>query len=237
MNGFDPFAVFKLLDPFDDETLTTADETMTTADEALLRRVMSGSAEPPSHPDRLKRWLGGGTILAVVVASAAFAVIRKDHPTNALGVACYQSASLRSAVDGLSSTDDPVAACAKPWLDGTFGNGTVPKLSACVNRAGAAAVFPGGEDVCSRLGLADFVSGNRADQQAAVALQDALTSEFAGRCYRQQQALDEASRLLGASGLTGWTVQPGEFPEGSECAAPGLDMQSKTIVVVGARAP
>lgn len=177
-------------------------------------------------------------MLGAIASATAFTMLRDQRASNPLGVACHRSADDSSDVVGLPPAVDPVAACEEPWLDGTFGNGSVPPLIGCVNDAGVASVFPGNVSVCRTLGLADLRPGRTDEQQAMVDLENRLVEDFLGACYRQQDALDHANSLLAASVLEDWTVQLAEpFPTGSECAAAGLIKESKTVMVLGSRSP
>ncbi len=177
-------------------------------------------------------------MVVVVLATAAFALLRHDRASNPATVVCYRTVDVNGDRAALEPSLDPVAACAAPWRDGTFSTDGPPALVGCVNAAGVAAVFPGVESdgVCSRLGLPALVLGRSADQDAIVALQGHLADTFLSACFDQNASLAKAQELLGASGLKGWKVQLAEaFPPGLDCGAPGVLADAKTVLVGGGR--
>lgn len=232
MSRRDPFEIFGLLDPFDDEAFGDVDV-------AVLARITSSPQHPVSAPRRRARpWLIGGGIAVVMLATAAFALLRHDRASNPTGVVCYRTADINGDRAALEPSLDPVAACARPWRDGTFSTDGPPAMVGCVNAAGIAAVFPGtsSDAVCSRLGLPGLVLGRSKDEEAIVTLQQRLADTFSASCYDQTASLAKAQELLDGSGLTGWTVQLAEaFPPGLDCGGPGVLVDTKTVIVGGVR--
>jgi hypothetical protein len=171
-----------------------------------------------------------------VVATAAFTYLHREQASNPTGVLCYATADLDGDRAVLPPDIDPVAACQKPWTDGTFSHAGAPPLAGCVNDAGVATVLPGDQSVCSRLGLADLEPGRSDDQQAIVELGDRLQEAFSADCIHQDDAMVLAQQLLDESGLAGWTVQLAEdFPAGMECGLGSVLPETNTVIVGGAR--
>lgn len=245
MSGRDPFELLSELNPFVDEFGGFGD-----ADEALLLRILEtpvtatqtkepvGSRESAVSRARGRGpWVIGGVVALVVLSTAAFAVLRRDRASDPTGVLCYATADVDAGDRAvLPPSDDPVAACAVPWSDGTFSRAGAPALVGCVNDAGVATVFPGDPSVCSQLGLAELEPGRTVEQQAVVDLGDRLIDAFTNECVDQDDAVPVAQGLLDASGLEGWTVQLAEdFPHGLECGIATPLPDTRTVIVGGAR--
>jgi hypothetical protein len=230
VNARDPFELFGLLDPDDDEPLTGEDE-------KRLRRILEtpvvGGPRNRGGSRRLVIAIAAG---AVVMATAAFAVLHRDRASNPTAILCYRTADLNGDRAALPAAVDPIAVCGTPWSDGTFSRTGSPKLVGCVNSSRVAVVFPGDPDLCSRLGLAELAADRSVEQQAVVDLQDRLAEIFSANCYHQAEALTEAQQVLDESHLAGWTVHLAEdFPPGLECGAPGVLPDTKTVTVGGGR--
>lgn len=232
MSGHDPFEVFARVNPFAGEFGPTPD------DERRLTEII---ATPVQGGDRRGWWsrrrIGVTVGLGVaVLATAAFAVTRREQASDPTGTGCYASAALDGDIVVLGVVDDPVAACSTLWSDGTLGTGGVGALTACVNEAGVAVVFPDTAAVCSRLGLGEYVAGRSDEQQALADLHERMAEFYSADCYRQADAITTAQQLLDESGLEGWTVELAEdFPPGLDCgvATPITDL--RTVIVGGAR--
>lgn len=233
MTSRDPIELFGLLDPYVDEPFTEDDE-------ARLLRIIEtpvvGEPDPGHDRRRGRPWVITSIVGVAALTTAAFAVLHQQRASNPVAIACHRQADLQSDRVEVAPAADPVAACAVPWSDGTWSNSGPPVLAACVSDSGVAAVFPGDRTVCSKLGLAELESDRTDEQQAIVGLQDRLTAAFTALCYRQDESLAEAQKLLDESHLAGWTVQLAEaFPPGLECGAPGVLPDAKTVIVGGGR--
>lgn len=230
MNERDPIELFGLLDP----TEAISD---TERDEALLAEIVGADRPTPRKIDR-RRWITGGAIAAAGLATAAFAVLRVSPVDDPTAVTCMVTTDPDGDRFGLPASDDPVAACAELWTDGTLGTGQPPRLAACVNDVGAAVVFPSGSAICSRLGLAELDAGLSDEQQRVVDVQDALAELFGTRCFTQDAAIEETRRRLDAARLTEWTIDvPEPFDATGMCAGPGFDVNTQRVVLSAVREP
>lgn len=236
MSGRDPFDVVAELNPFAGEF-----DELTQADEALLLRILetpvTGRTPSASRSgSRRRRWLTGGAVGVAVVATAAFTYLHREQASNPTGVLCYSTADIDGDRAVLPPGVDPVAACQRPWTDGTFSHAGAPPLAGCVNDAGVATVLPGDQSVCSRLGLAELEPGRSDEQQAIVELGDRLQEGFYADCVQQDDAMALAQQIVDESGLDGWRVQLAEdFPAGMECGVGSMLPETKTVIVGGAR--
>jgi hypothetical protein len=231
MNPRDPFEVFERLDPFEPDVSMVTD-----ADEERLQRILASPISVPQSKSGRRRWMLGLGVGAMVVATAAFALVRREHATNPTGIACYAAANLDAEIAVVGPSLDPITSCATAWSDGTLSSAGAPQLTACVTETGVVAVFPGDVAVCSKLGLAELDPERNDEQQAVVELQERMASVYSGACLRQPDALATAQRLLDESGLTGWKVQLAEnFPPGLECGAATPLPELRTVIVGGAR--
>jgi hypothetical protein len=234
MTGTDPIELFNHLDPgrnLDRDDVARRDA------EILAYILQQPRTASTASLSRRKPWLLGGALAVVVLATAAFAVLRTSSVSDPTAVACMVSSDPQGDVVGLAPSSDPVAACAELWTNGTLGDGAVPPLSGCVNEAGAAAVYPAGAEICSKLGLAELEAGFSDEQSRIVALQDSLADTFFADCYDLDAALVEAQRQLDASGLPGWTVvNPEPFDTSRPCAGSGLDLDMQQVLIIGVRA-
>lgn len=140
----------------------------------LIERHIAKSDQP--RPGRIRRWgsrplaLVGVAVAACAAATAAAIYTAWAPATLSNEVRCYAVASLEhgdsfpgttttqaeNATTGeISSGISAVEQCASLWRQGFVveGASSVPNLVACVLPEGAAAVFPGEDDTCRRLGL------------------------------------------------------------------------------------
>lgn len=233
MNGTDPYKLFKQLDP--SRGLDPNDIEQRNAD--VLREILQQPRHSKSAArSRRRSWLLGGGLAVVVLATAAFAFIRASTVSDPLAVSCMATNDLDSDTVALRSSNDPVSACGELWETGVLGTGEVPDLSGCVNATGAAVVFPSTRDICGRLGLAELEPGLTDEQRIISSLEDSLVTAFAGGCYEQAAAVDEAQRQLDETGLEDWTVSaPEPFAEDATCAVGGVDIAAQQIIVIGGR--
>ena len=235
MTGTDPIEMFKHLDP----SRHLDPDDVARRDAEILAHILQQPRTPSVTAwARRRPWLSGGGLAAVVLATAAFAVVRISSVSDPTGVACMASIDPQGDVVALAPSTDPVAACEVLWADGTLGDGEVPPLSGCVNTAGLAAVYPAKSEICSKLGLAELDPELSDDQTRIVALQESLTDTFLADCFDLDTAVAETQRQLDDSNLTGWTVViPEPFDNTRPCAAAGIDPAAQQILIFGARAP
>lgn len=199
---------------------------------AVHAHAAKGSRRSARNP-----WILGGGAVAIVLATAAFAVLRSSPVSDPTAVSCLATTDLNGDLVGLAASEDPVDACRQLWADGTLGNGDVPPLTGCVNEAGAAAVVPADGAVCSRLGLDELEPGITDEQQAVLDVNESLIDLFGTNCFEQDAAVAEVQRQLDAAGLEAWTVDvPEPFEPATPCAVPGVDIDNQRLFVIGARA-
>lgn len=228
MKPTDPIELFKHLEP-----PIPAEAEQRNA--SILAAVHGHAAKTRQRRGR-NPWIIGGGAVAIVLATAAFAVLRTSTVSDPTAVSCLATTDLEGDLVGLAASEDPVEACRQLWIDGTLGNGDVPPLTGCVNEAGAAAVVPADGAVCNRLGLDELEPGMSAEQQAVLNVNDSLIDLFGSECFEQDEAVAEVQRQLDAANLDVWTVAvPEPFDPATPCAGPGVDTDNKRIFVIGAR--
>ena len=231
MNERDPLDVFSRVNPFAGDV-----DAYTEADEARLLRIMETPVAGGTRRVSGRRLVVVVGVGVVVLATAAFAFLRREQASDPTGVACFAAADPNADLVVLGPSDDPVAACATAWSVGSLSNDGAPPLTGCVNDAGVASVFPGDPSVCSKLDLAELIPGRNAEHQAIVKLQQQMAEFYSADCYRQPKALATAQQLLDESGLTGWSVQLAEdFPPGFECGIATPLPDTRTVIVGGGR--
>lgn len=228
MTNTDPFELFKLLEP-------SGAEEQRRSDDDILAFVVEQPLKSPSRRSKRRWWIVGGGIGCVALATAAFAVLRSEPVTEPTAVACMTSPSLSGDVWGLGGVADPIEACAELWTNGSIGSGTVPELTACVNDAGVATVFPAGKNICNQLGLASAETGLSDEHQRVLEMQERVIDTLAAGCFDRNDAAAEVQRILDEFELEDWTVEPGPgFSLDSECAGPGIDTRSRVVFLAGA---
>ena len=228
MKPTDPIELFTQLEP-----PTPADAEQRNAD--ILAAVHAHTAKNSRRRGR-NPWILGGGAVAIVLATAAFAVLRTSTVSDPTAVSCLATADLDGDLVGLAASADPVEACRQLWIDRTLGAGDVPPLTGCVNDAGAAAVVPADGAVCNRLGLDELEPGLSDEQQAVLKVSDSLIDLFQRNCFEQDAAVAEARRQLDAASLVDWAVDvPEMFDPATPCAVTGVDIDNQRIFVIGAR--
>jgi len=229
MKPTDPVDLFQQLEP---PTPGNAEE----RDASILAAVHAHVATK-QKPRSRNPWILGGGAVAIVLTTAAFAVLRTSPVSDPTAVSCYATVDLEGDLVALAASDDPIQACRQLWIDGTLGNGGVPPLAGCVNNAGAAAVVPGEGVLCNRLGLDELEAGLTVEQQTVVDINAVLIDRFGTECFDQVAAVEEVQRQIDNAGLDSWTVDsPEAFDPSTPCAVPGIDTENRRIFVIGARA-
>ncbi len=242
----DPFEILCAYDPVDQSEIDAYVQIH--AAEVKQRILASPRLLPPTGdvitvPGPVispRRWPRIAAVAAsvAVLAAAAFVVTRSAETTEV--VTCYEGLSLESDRVGIQPEGRDPAACAEVWQSGTLVNDlvaqpfSVPPLSACVDDAGAIAVFPTADAaICADLGLALLdLEAPLPGAGEIVVVQDALR-EFIGLqgCVPADILAAEARTRLDAAGLTDWSVEaPAEQTTGT-CAFFGIDDRTKTIVI------
>ena len=154
-----------------------------TATEQMLADVVAGSNAPAGHRRKAVTWVAGAAVVGVAVAGAAVAreafapapdrSLARCHTTADPGRGDNFAGSSVAAADanGVVAIDRAIESCADLWRQGMFtlgsdhrvgepnpaGSAAVPPLVGCVDPDGVAAVFPGGKNLCTSLGLAVLV--------------------------------------------------------------------------------
>ncbi len=177
-------------------------------------------------PTRRLGWALAIVLVATSGATAASLVLTSDDIS--LGsVACLDSTR---TLDELGSSvfvepsGDPVAACARVWRAGHFGNppGQVPELVACASAARPIVVVPGGSGTCAELRLeplpADYAASAAAFGRAkAILTRDWDLNRPRSACEHPATALGHARTLLRDANVRGVGV---ELAGNGSCAGP-----------------
>jgi AcrR family transcriptional regulator len=226
----DPIDLLRRLNP-------AARERYRDEDDAVLATILDG--RPTEARDdlrdrrRLRHLVAAGLAVSAVTATAAWVVLHEEPVTNPLQVACHATADLGGDRTGVAEAGDPVAACSAVWATGVFGPGPVPELTACTTASGTAAVFPGGPDVCARLGLA-AVSSMEIEVDAVHRLDARLRVELGSRCVGRDEAVRIVEKIFAELRLDDWAIElSGPFSAGRPCTASGVDPERRTVSIGG----
>lgn len=205
-------------------------------DEDLLSTITASPVVVKVGSARRRRtvWAVTGTTV-IVLAVAAFAILREESPSNPTAALCYSEASARPAVmHGLVGASDPIESCAELWRNGVIALGDAPALTGCITDAGSIAVVPGQQQVCAELGLANWVGELTDEELELINFQQSVIDRFASRCVPRFEAADLAQQLLDDAGLTDWAVADNDnWNAKRPCAGPGVDPATKTVTVGG----
>ena len=175
-------------------------------------------------------------IAALVAAGAAYLYTRE--PSRSLDVGCYQEARLPSTVFVVPASGAPADACRRVWRGGAFSPTPIPaELTACVLRPGTIGVFPGGPEVCGRLGLskASDIPPRRATAIAELRGRLSAASRDTD-CLAPEETRVLVQRALADIGLDDWTVDGGGFTADRPCTTFSIDEPAKRVVLVPSRA-
>ena len=206
-------------------------------DEALLATILAGAAgerrDELRGRRRIKHLAVAAAAVTAVGATAAWVVLREEPITNPLQVACHATADVGGDRMAVADAGDPIGACAAVWATGVFGAGPVPQLTACTTASGTAAVFPGGRDVCARLGLAT-VASTQVELDAARELDARLRLELGPRCIGKDEAIAMVDAMFAELGLDDWTVElTAPFSADRPCTASGVDSERRAVSIGG----
>lgn len=229
MSVRDPFDILAALNPVPGLIETSPQ------DEALLATIIA--AMPSSTGKRRRRaWITGGTAVTVVVL-AAFAVLRQESASSPLQLTCYTTAQQPPAEQfGIPMEDDPVRACQRLWRNGTISGTEPPTLTACVSDGGIVAVVPGGQQICSRLGLANWVGALTDDDGQVIAFADELATAFAASCITESEAVAAAQAVIDKYLLDDWAiVQRGGYTPERACSLAGAVPEQHLVVIASRR--
>lgn len=222
----DPIELLRRLNPVSAEPYTDADE-------VALQAILDAPPDELRDRRRIRHLTVGGIVLAGVVATAAWVALHEAPVTNPLQIACHATAERGVHRYVVADPGDPVAACAALWATGVFGDVAVPELTACTNESGTAAVFPGGPDVCARLGFAGVAPTEVAPDDVYL-LAARLRTEFGPRCVPRDEAVRIVEALFDELGLDAWTIElTAPFHAGRPCTASGVDPARRTVSIGG----
>jgi hypothetical protein len=231
MSRPDPFDLLKRLSPIAREQLRAEDEAQLAS---ILDERVSG--ESPFALDRRqpRRVAAAAVVVSLVLATAAWVVLRRESVDDPLQVACHREASLDSDRHVVAQAGDPLGSCAAVWATGEFGPGPVPPLTACASDIDLAVVFPGGPGVCSRLGLAELAPFP-GDVTPVEELQAQLRAALSLACVATARAVEVVEGALARSALADWEVKAvTPTDDDRPCATFDADPGTR-VVSIGAR--
>lgn len=229
MSVRDPFEILAALNPVPGLSETSPQ------DDVLLATIIA--ATPSSRgTGRRRLWITGGTAVAVVVL-AAFAVLRQQSASSPLQLTCYTTAQQPPPEQfGIPMEDDPVKACQQLWRNGTISGTEPPTLTVCVNDGGIVAVIPGDQQICSRLGLANWVGALTDDDGQVMAFADELATTFAASCITEPDAIATAQAVIDKYRLDDWTiVQQGGYTPQRACSLAAAVPEQHLVVIASRR--
>ncbi|MEQ1701189.1 MAG: hypothetical protein ABMA25_13835 [Ilumatobacteraceae bacterium] len=204
-------------------------------DDEMLATILAMPVQPAKRrPRRRTIWIGAG-VTVVGVGLAAFAFTREESPRNPIHLVCYDTPQERpSAQHVIAMAADPIAACGELWTNGQIASlDQVPPLTACVLKTGFVAVIPGTQEVCSKLGIANWV-GELSDEEAnLLAFQEAIVATFGDQCVGEADAERLISSLLEQFGLSDWTViKRGGYSATRQCTSAPTDAGSRLVILL-----
>lgn len=237
----DPFVVLQALRPVTDHHRLEIGEVPHA--EALLVHVLERAARPvtvlPSRSRR--RWVVAASVVtgSLVVASAAAAILWQRQSGDEGVVACWSEApspDARRFEMRIDAGDDPVAACARLWTDGTFATTGQPPSQACAAGDGATAVIPGGASACSLAGFEPIEpsagDGGAPDEATVNRLSARLAQTFLDVCLDEPASRTEAEAALDDEGLDEWSVVVSiPFSTDRPCGTARISTDERRIVI------
>ena len=229
MSVRDPFEILAALNPLSGLSESSP------SDETLLATIIAATTSSTRN-HRRRLWITGGTAVAVMVL-AAFAFLRQQSASSPLQLTCYTTAQQPPAEQfGIPMEDDPVRACQQLWHNGTM-SGTEPStLTACVNDGGIVAVIPGDQQICSQLGLANWVGALTDDDKQVMAFADELATTFSERCIVEADAEAAVQAVIDKYQFDDWTiVQQGGYAPQRACSLAGAVPEQHTVVIASRR--
>ena len=179
-------------------------------------------------------------VASLVVTSAAAGLWWQSRSSDHRVLACYAAASpdadrYEMQID---AGDDPVAACAVMWTDGTITTSGQPASQICSTSTGTTAVVPGDDpSACAAAGLEPFdrTGGDGAtleEQQTVDRLSSRLVESFLDVCLDEEASRAAAEQALRDEGLDDWSVVVAvPFSAQRSCGAADIDAAEQTIVI------
>jgi hypothetical protein len=242
----EPFDLLTSLNPIDTAPLAAGEDPVA---DAALERILAASDDTVvsfnERTGRRRRWVVPVVVVGVLAAGgAAAAVIARRQPVDPFQLACQRTPTLVS--DTYMTALDPSRSfgelCAAPWLDGTFGTGGPPALTACVGSEGIAYAIPGADTVCSTLGYAGYDPAPDSEAQnirdANVAIGELLDADPDG-CLDMETARREYRKILDAHGLADWvfTTDGYVYDDNRPCIAVAFIREQRLVGLPGVPKP
>ncbi|MFT3851985.1 MAG: hypothetical protein QM733_04500 [Ilumatobacteraceae bacterium] len=187
---------------------------------------------------RRRRRIAGGAILAVVAtggAVTAAALLNRGEPSRPeAGTVCRAAASFDADAVVIEPGLDPLDGCRHQWENGAFADsgqaGEVPNLVACVDPRGPINVFPGDENTCGQLGLAEAGPLGEREQQA-VELDEQITEMNGGPCTTATDFTAAVVDVFAKSGESDWSVVLSPGAENAPCVLAAVDSVTRTVTL------
>lgn len=212
--------------------------------EAQLRREFTAARGILSCVTIRRRGLIAAVVPLALLTTGAAALVT-SRPAASAGIACYDGPSSRANTTVLDNDgEDPVATCARAWVDGRLGvaHDPSPPLVACLRGGSAVSVFPSSDpELCRRLGLQPSVAGPDPEAARFAAFRDALVDRLAiAGCVGSHTAAELIRQQLAAHQLTDWDIKIGGgvagegFSAERPCASLAFDSTSHTVTLVPA---
>jgi hypothetical protein len=141
----------------DIDVLLPDEEVVRARRDALVEELRRHRAPRPAPAPRRLALVLAAIVVAGGGAATAAGLLSADDVKVEAGVGCYDRAALQADITVIRATEDPVAACAQLWREGTVDDvprAEAPPLVACTGKGQPVRVMPGsGPEVCAGLGL------------------------------------------------------------------------------------
>jgi hypothetical protein len=184
---------------------------------------------------RRGRVLLATAVALAALAAAAAAYVHNRQPSHTLDIGCYSAARGQTNVFVVvTRRAEAVEACWDLWRSGKFAPVPTPtRLTSCVLESGSVGVFPGGADVCAKLGR-PLAGPPPADAGAIADMRDRLVK--ANRdCLEPGEARRLAEELFDKYALDGWTTSPAPNYDASRpCTEFSIDEVARRVTLVPA---
>jgi len=222
----DPFDILVSIRPaVDDSALEPGTEA---AFDAILVRALAspGPRKRLRHRNRRKRNLFlGGVIVALSggAGTLTWALTRHGHPTDPTSISCNRVAQLyQDQLVAVRTSEDPVETCRSAIATYEPEWGPMPPSVACLLPTGIAGVFPGDENTCAALGLAELDTTLSPEDAKVLAMEDAATTEISdlNTCLTPEAVRDIVQRAIDTADLDGWKVEiVGNYTASEPCGS------------------
>lgn len=222
------------IDPFDtlvsirpDADVSALEPGSDASFDALLARALDAAPRGRARRRNRRRrnMFLGGLIIAVsgTAGTLTWALTRHGHPTDPTFISCNQVAKLYYSQLGVERTaEDPIETCRRAEASQVPEWGPMPPSVACLLPTGIAGVFPGDENTCAELGLAELDTTLSADDAKVLAMENAATTEVSehNACLEPEVVADIVQRAIDGAELEGWSVEiVGEYTATEPCGS------------------